>query len=351
VRPPAGAAGGVTIRDVARTAGVSVTTVSNALNGRAGAMSEQTLSRVHATIRTLSYRPSSIARGLVRQRSLTVGLMIAEITTPLFLQSLNVIEPLARAAGYNVLMCSVRDLDDERRALNLLLQNRVDGIMFFSTTEVRDGAHLNDLESSGPPCVVINRATHHEGFDQINWDYTGGAMAAVDHLAQLGHLAIAHMQGPLSRAATRDRLAGYRQALQNHGLIYRSDYVQPGDHTSSPDTWKQSVLTLLSLSPRPTAIVASDDCVAAHVIKVARRAGLRIPQDLSVIGFDDQPVASSVDPALTTVCAPVLQAGEIGLGLLLKKMKNSQEPCQHVLLPCDLTVRESSSFAPKDGVI
>lgn len=333
----------VTIKDVARAADVSVTTVSNVLNGREKAMSSETLQRVREAIRTLNYHPNGIARGLVTRRSATIGLVLAEITNPLFLQALNVIEPLSREAGYNVVMCNVLSLEDERRSSRLLLERRVDGIIFLYTTQPRDDSHLYHIEMAGVPCVIVNRGTRYDAFDQINWDYEGGLVAAVEFLIQRGHRVISLLEGPPARVATAQRLRGYRRALEAHGLTYRADYVQPGDHLAPPESWVQSTMNLLRLSPRPTAIVTSDDYVAAVVMRTLRRNGLHVPQDVSVIGFDDQPFCDYLDPRLTSVRAPVLEAGRIAVELLLQRMGASQRSPEFHLLPCELIIRESAA--------
>jgi DNA-binding LacI/PurR family transcriptional regulator len=331
----------VTIRDVARAAGVSATTVSNVLNDRTDAMTSETLQRVQEAIRALNYHPSSIARGLVTRRTATIGLILAEIETPLFLQALNFIEPIARGAGYNVLLCNARNLEDERQALNLLLEKQVAGIIFLSTSQYLDDDHLLELQLSGPPVVLINRATIHDRFDQINWDNATGVATAVEHLVRLGHHRIAHLRGPIERRSSDERLQGYRLALEKCGLEYCENYVRPGDFTAPPDTWRQSTLELLALSPKPTAIIAADDIVAAVVIRTVQNAGLRVPQDVAVVGIDDQPFSIYLNPALTTVQLPVIEAGKCAVQMLLDRIASRRATPKRMKLPCPLIVRES----------
>jgi LacI family transcriptional regulator len=333
----------VTIKDVAEVAGVSVTTVSNVLNHRTEAMAETTLVRIQEAISSLNYRPSRVARSLVTRQTATIGLIIAEIETPLFLQALNFIEPIARSAGHNVLLCSAQNLADEQQAVNLLLEKQVDGIIFLSTSVYIDDEYLSRLPPSAPPIVIINRSlTHQLGFDQIQWDNQGGVMAVVGYLFQRGHRRIALLRGPASRRSSTERLEGYRRALQRHSLEYCEDYVRLADFEAPQETWAQAATELLALSPRPSAILASNDIVAAVVLRTVQRAGLRIPQDVAVIGYDNQPFCTFLNPALTTVGVPIVEAGRLATEMLLARLAEPHRPLEHVLLPCSLIVRESS---------
>ncbi len=332
----------VTIKDVAQAAGVSVTTVSNALNGRTNAMTGETLNRIREAIRRLNYHPSRVARSLVTSRTATIGLIISEIETPLFLQALNVIEPIARNANHNVLVCSAGNLEEEQQAVNLLLEKRVDGIIFVSQSRYMDDDYLVNLSASIPPIVMINRTTIYEVFDNIHWDNTGGVIEAMDYLVRSGHRNVACLRGPDSRRSSVERFDGYKLGLQKHGLDYREDYVLWGDYESTPEAWKQVTLALLSLSPRPTAILASNDMVAAVVIRTIQQAGLNVPGDITVIGNDNQPFVIYLNPALTTVELPILEAGRRAIEILLARIVNNQKEHKQIMLPCPLIVRESS---------
>jgi LacI family transcriptional regulator len=335
----------VTIKDVARVAGVSATTVSNVLNARTEAMSQETLRRVRETIRALNYHPSSVARSMVTHRTATVGLIVAEIETPLFLQALNFVEPIARGAGYNLLLCNARNPDDERQAAQVLLEKQADGIIFLSTSLYLDDDYLLQLPPSVPPIVLINRARTYGRFDHIDWDNVHVAMTAVEYLVQLGHRRIAHLRGPVERRAAEERFRGYRLALERHGLEYNANYVQPGDFLDTSEA-EQSTLALLSLSPPPTAIIASNDTIAATAQRTAQHAGLRVPQDLTVVGVDDQPFCTYLNPALTTFRLPIIEASELAIQMLLDRITGKRAEVEHVILPSTLVVRESSGVAP-----
>lgn len=341
--------GQVTIKDVAEAAGVSVTTVSNVLNGRTEAMAGDTLLRIQETIRFLNYRPNSVARSLVTRRTATIGLILAEIETPLFLRALTFIEPVARQTGYNLLLCNACNLEDEQQAVNVLLEKQVDGIICLLTSVYRgDDDYLTRLPASAPPIVLVNQAVGQGWFDQINWDNVGGVSQAVEYLVQLGHRRIAHLFGPENRRSAVERLAGYRLGLERAGLAYCPDYVRPGDYTGSPELWQRSTLELLALSPRPTAIITVNDIVAATVLRTLHQAGVKIPEEIAVIGVDDQPFCTYLHPTLTTVQLPMLEAGKLAIEMLLARISGQRLTTESVVLPCRLVARESSQELGRD---
>lgn len=339
-----------TIKDVASVAGVSVTTVSNALNGRTEAMTPETLLRIQQTIRALNYRPSQVARSLVTKQTATIGVILAEIDTPLFFQTLNDIETLARQADHNILLATVNsNLADEAQVLDLLLEKQVDGLILLSTSVIIEENHLANLPLSAPPVVLINRSIPFSGrFDQINFDHTQGVADAIDYLVSLGHRRIAHMTGPQARGSTVERLRGYRLGLTKHNLPFVKDYVCPADFDQSPKTWEQATLKLLAVTPRPTAIIAANDRVAAITIRTLQNQGLHIPQDISVVGIDDQPFCTYLNPALTSVQLPLIEASRRATQLLLEMISGQRRPAQNVMLPCSLIVRESTGPAPEE---
>jgi DNA-binding LacI/PurR family transcriptional regulator len=336
----------VTIKDVAQAAGVSVTTVSNVLNDRTEAMTETTLHRIQETIHVLGYRPSNVARSLVTRQTATIGVIVAEIDTPLFLQALNVIEPIARNANHNILLCTTAsNLSDERQVVDLLLEKRVDGIIFLSTSVYLDQNYPVSLPSDAPPMVIINRTMPYEArFDQISFDNTNGIIRAVEHLVQLGHRHIAHLLGPRGRNSSEERLRGYRLGLEQHGLEYCEACVRLADYEQPQATWEQATLELLKLSPRPTAIIGANDIVAATAMRTVQRAGLRVPQDISIIGVDNQPFCTYLNPALTTIQLPILEAGKRAIEILLARIAGTRTMTEHLILPCLLAVRESTGL-------
>jgi LacI family transcriptional regulator len=337
-----------TIKDVAHVAGVSVTTVSNVLNRRTEAMTEETLQRIQNTIQLLNYRPSRVARSLVTQQTATIGVIISEIDTPLFLQALNDIENIAREAQYNILLAiTAQNLEDEPDIVDLLLEKQVDGIIYLSTSVLASENYLENLPSSLPPLVLINRTGNFAGkIDRINFDNFNGVVEAIDYLVKLGHRHIAHLLGPANRSSSAERFNGYQAGLKKHNLLYNPAYVRRVDFDEPYQTWQESTLKLLVASPQPTAIIAANDRVGAVAMRTVQNVGLRVPNDISIIGIDNQPFCNYLNPTLTTVQLLINDAGQQAIRLLLSRLATPGANVQNILLPCPLIIRESTGTAP-----
>jgi len=331
-----------TIRDVASTAGVSPTTVSNVLNGRTAAMRGETLQRVREAIRDLGFRPSALARGLVSRVTSTIGIVLSEIETPLFLQALPQMERIARNAEHNVLFCAAHGEPEEKEAIELLLEKQVDGIVFFSISEYRKDDYLAMLAQVGIPTVLVNRATESSGVGHVRWDQKGGVVEVVEHLVGLGHRRIAHMMGPTTRRSSHERLEGYRQGLLQSEIDCIDEYVVDGDFTKTPEDWRESVLRLLNNRYPPSALIASDDNVASVAVRTIQSCGMQVPGDVSVIGIDDQPFCPFLNPPLTTLRLPILESGQLAIEMVLAALSGASTVAQTVVLPCRLIRRESS---------
>ncbi|MBN8590707.1 MAG: LacI family DNA-binding transcriptional regulator [Anaerolineae bacterium] len=335
----------ITIKDIAQEAGVSISTVSNVLNGNSAEMREDTLVRVQQIIAKHQYRPNRIARSMITRRTATIGLVLAEIETPLFLQSLNVIERSARLAGFNLLVSHARDAKDEVQSVDLFLEKQVEGVIFLSTSERKDDSHLERLREACVPTILVNRFGRSAHHDQVNWDNRSGVYNAVEYLRSLGHQEIALLTGPKKRLSTQQRLEGYKQALTAHNLPFRKEYLQNGDYTEDPDNWRTSTRILLSLPRPPTAIIASDDIVAAVVIETVRETGRYVPRDISVIGIDDQAFLSFL--SLSTIQLPIVEAGRIAVDMLLRRIAEPDIPYRQITLDCPLIKRRTSGPPPE----
>ena len=329
-----------TIEQVAKLAGVSITTVSNVLNNRTDAMRPATRVRVLEAARALGYHPSQVARSLAIRQTATIGLVIAEIATPLFFSAVSVIERVARQSNYNVLLCHASTADEEQNALDLLQEKEVEGVILLSTSDYRDDSLLDRLASS-IPVVSINRSGSGGAFDRITWDNTQGIASAVRHLHRLGHRRIAFLRGPSDRKGTDERFQGYRFGLAECGLAFIDEYVAAADYTAGPADWQAAAEQLLSVPTPPTAVIASDDSVAAVVMRTVQSRGLRVPGDVAVVGVDDQPFAPLLMPALTTVRLPIQEAGQQAITLLFERLRDSSRGPARVMLPTTLVVRES----------
>lgn len=331
----------VTIADVARLAGTSVTSVSNVLNGRTRSVSAGTAARIQAAVEQLNFRPSAAARALVRQRTALIGVLVSEIETGLFLQGISTMEARARQHGFGVLFAGAKTVEDEARGLDLFLQKQTDAVVFLSTSAPRDNAHFEQAVAAGVPMVLVNRTDAAGRFDEVLWNNHGGLLAAVDHLVSLGHRRIGHFIGPTARISTVERVAGYREALVLHGIDFDPSLVASTEYDADPSDWTQAALRLMALPDAPTALIAADDIVAGMVMRALAANGYSVPGDVSVVGIDDQLFAEYL--GLTTVKLPVVDAGLAAVDLVLQRITEPTAPRARHVLECPLVVRTTTS--------
>ncbi|HEY8348087.1 MAG TPA: LacI family DNA-binding transcriptional regulator [Symbiobacteriaceae bacterium] len=334
----------VTIKDVAREAGVGLATVSRVLNN-SGPVSPETRERVLAAARALGYVPNLHARSLVSRATGTVGLIIPDITNPFFPAVTRGVEDAASQAGYTVFLCNTdNDPAKEETDVRKLRERCVDGIIFVGSQARRK--RLERLLQDGIPVVVTDREVPDLDADSVLVDNNWGARAAVRHLIDLGHTRIAHAAGHRQTPTGQDRYAGYCAALEEAGLPVDESLVFWGEFTI--ESGIQAGQVLLGRSPRPTAVFAGNDLIALGVIRAAREAGLRVPEDLSVVGFDDIPLAALVSPPLTTVRQPAYEMGRLAMTMLLERMSGRVTGAgrHHVFRP-ELILRGSTR--PRSG--
>lgn len=333
----------VTIRDVARKAKVSVGTVSKVLNKSATSIpiSEETQRRVLEAAETLGYRPNIIAQALVNKQTHTIGVLVVDIGNPYFAEYLKGVEAAASGKGYSVLVCNSNfSVEQEEKYLHILQQRQVDGILLSYVDP--QAPHLKKLCADGPPFVVLGwpEASNH----RVVVDNVVGGRQAVEHLISLGHERIAFIGQDMRTSGVKERLQGYREALAAHGIPYRDELVI-GHDTSAGYMGMCSLLKHADV----TAVMAANDVTAIGAMKAIYDAGLRIPQDISVIGYDDIDIASLLFPPLTTVWQPKAELGEAAANLLIEIIKgNFQEP-QQILFQPRLVVRASTAERPRRG--
>jgi LacI family transcriptional regulator len=328
----------VTIADVARHAQVSKTTVSHVLSGNRP-VSASTRERVERSILALGYRPDGLARSLRTRRTHMVALILPDITNPYYPVLARGLEAGIEPDGYRTFICSSDgDPDRERAYLREVCDRGVDGI-------VLDSFHLtvDDLQlATGGRVALVwigGAPMEHPGVDSVRSDDDAGAYAATSHLIQRGHRRIAMVDGP--RGSGTARSEGYRRALAEAGLpaypepLPRTDWTRAGG--------RDIVAALLALDPRPTAVFCSNDLSAIGALDAARAAGLRVPDDLAIVGFDDIEAASLVAPPLSTVVNPALEIGRTAAALLAERMTAAYTgPARAVTVPSPLIVRGSS---------
>ena len=331
---------GVTIREVARAAGVSVATVSRVVNAT-GQVTEETERRVRDAIRRLEYVPHSGARSLTTRRTLLIGVVLPEMHGDFFSEIIRGIDRVARPAGYHLLVSGSHSDPAETTAVLEALHGRIDGLILMMP-----GPGLGRLDRNLPrrtPAILLNGAgeTAHA---TLRVDNRRGARLAVDHLLDLGHRAIAHVRGPEGNADAAERLLGYREALAARGGAADPRLELPGDFRE--ESGYLAGERLAELVRRPTAIFAANDAMAIGCLAALRSRGLEVPEDLSLVGFDDVPNARYLTPALTTVRVPLAEVGGRATERLLRMLSDPAEGDveDEVVVPT-LSIRESTLAA------
>ncbi|MBV9880190.1 MAG: LacI family DNA-binding transcriptional regulator [Gemmatirosa sp.] len=330
-----------TIRDVARLAGVSVATVSRALTG-SGPVSGDTRARIVAAAEELRYTPNASARSLVSSRTSTVGFLLPDLYGEFFSEVIRGADLAARAHGYHLLVSSTHGGRDEAEAALHAMRGRVDGLLVMAP-DPGAAALAADLPRS-VPVVLLNGPARLTGADAVAVDSYGGARAMVRHLLAIGHRRIAYVAGPESNHDAAERRRGWRTALRAGGIVPARDWELPGDFTE--DGGYAAARRLLAASgagtARPTAIFAANDVMAIGAISAVGEAGLRVPEDVAVVGFDDIPMARYVNPPLTSVHVAIHELGARAVARLILAMSGgaTHRPYRE-LIAATLVVRAS----------
>ncbi len=321
--------------DVARQAGVSVATVSRVLNDSPH-VSPNVKRQVLRAVKALNYQPNRTAQRLRARRSCVIGLVISDIQNPFFTSIVRGTEDAAHKHGYSVVLCnSDEDPQKERLYVNVMRAEAVAGVILASTAETNP--LVADLIDHGIPVVAIDRRIRDSRVDSILADNIAGAFAAVSHLITLGHRHIGFVGLPLTRTTGKERYDGYTRALREHGLpvsrrwIRTADAKQQGGHDRTLD--------LLKSQPSITALFVANNLMTLGALNAIRECGLRIPDDISVVGFDDMPWATLLQPPLTVVAQPSYEIGEKASELLLERFKQPEKPAVHIELKTNLIIR------------
>ena len=339
-----GATARVTLRDVARVAGVHPGTASRALGEETRALvNEETARRVLEAAEQLGYRPNPIARGLKTNRSYTIGVLIPDLTNPLFPPILRGIEDRLEESGYTPLMANT-DNDPERERIDwhAMRARQVDGIV--AATARRDRGLLDELVDSGVPVVLVNRRSPEGGVPSATADDRRGIRLAVEHLAELGHTRIAHIAGPLELSTGLDRHEGFHEAMSELGLEVDPELVVVTRAFTEAEGAK-ACAELLDRGAGPTAIAAANDLIALGCYDVFAERGISCPDEISVVGFNDMPFADRFQPPLTTIRIPHYEIGMAAAELMLEILLNGEAPPRDIRLEPSLVVR-SSAAAP-----
>jgi LacI family transcriptional regulator, repressor for deo operon, udp, cdd, tsx, nupC, and nupG len=326
----------VGIADVARKANVSTATVSRVLT-KPETVRERTTEKVLRAIKELDYQPNALARQLRRLETNTILVVVPDIANPFFSKVLRGIESIAIPKGYQVLLGDTgNDVDRENSYFNILKQKNADGLILL--TARIDSQVIEEVARSFP---VVLACEYIEGssIPTVSIDNISSARKATEYLIELGHERIGCITGPLDVVLGRDRMKGYYQAMARNNLFVEPVLVQEGDF--SFESGFNLTLKFLALAKYPTAIFAANDEMAMGAIKAIQSKGLQVPNDLSVIGFDDLKFSSIIDPELTTIAQPAFDIGENAMNLLIKLINKEEVLREQIILDDQLVVRQS----------
>lgn len=330
-----------TIRDVARLAGVSPITVSRVLN-HAGPVNAETRTRVETAIAELNYVPNILARSFRSKHTETLALVLTDITNPFWTRVARGVEDVARQAGYSLILCNTdEDEQIQAKTIHLLLQKQVDGLLLVP----RHGslALIERIRQQRVPVVVLDRRLDGIPVDIVRGDSEGGAYRLARLLVENGHRRIALLGGPADVPTAADRAAGFRRALGEAGCLPEGQVLFGEYSYASGRAMAQQVL---ALSPRPTALFAGNNLIATGALHAVRAAGLRVPEQISIVCFDDFPSELLVEPFFTTAMQPAYELGRQAAQLLLDRLAELL-PAQprEIVLPVEVITRRSSGPA------
>lgn len=327
------------IREVARKAGVSVATVSRVLN-HPERVSPKTKDHIDRIMKEMDFSPNVFARSLNLKRSNSIALVIPDIVNPQYMEIAKGVEQVAHDKGYNLLLCNTeKDLEKERNYIRMLMEKKIDGIILAFTLLRQDD--FDEIKKRDIPLVLFGQNILKENISSVYSDFKEGAYLAVSHLINLGFRRIAYISGASDQLENRDKTIGYREALLNSGLEVSEELIAGGN--DDIDSGYLAALKLLKQDPIPDALFVANDLMAMGACDALRTEGIKIPGDISVIGYDNIRMASLIEPKLTTVSWPVYKMGLISARILIGEVESPEAGAavQNIFLRPRLKIRKS----------
>jgi len=335
--------GRTTIKDIARELQISASTVSRALNDHPG-IKDETKLLVKNLAKKLDYQPNLLALSLLQKKTNTIAIIVPEITSHFFSSVITGIQDTFKESGFNIMICqSNESYIEEVSIVENLLRVRVDGVLVSPSSTTHKYDHFLKLKNNGIPLVVFDRDCPGLEVDKVLVDDYDGAFQAVDYLIQSGCKKVAHLGGPPNLSTTNHRLQGYLDALKKNNMPVNDSYILHVSGFTHEDGIKPSEL-LLNSKNRPDAIFAMNDCIAISAMHVAKKMNLKIPEEVSIIGFDDEPHSSYFTPSLSTLWQPVYSMGMLAARILLKYLNSPEEitKFRKEIFKPELVIRNSS---------
>lgn len=336
----------VTIKDIAKALGLSTSTVSRALRD-SYEISPETKKLVLEYSEKINYRPNPIALSLKEKRSRSIGIIVCEIANSFFSQIINGIESIAYDKGYNVIIAQSHESYD-REVINVqyLASRSIDGLLVSVSSETQDLNHLKNLHDRGFPIVFFDRIVEEMQTHKVIVDNFKGAYDATEHLIKNGYRHIAALAGSEYLSITKERLSGYRKALEDHNLIYDEKYTQHCLHGGMIYNEVENALNeLLKLRKKPDAIIASADKLTTNCLRYFKKRKIKVPDDVALIGFSNLDLTDLLSPSLSVVRQPAFEMGEISTELLIQLIESKRpvKDFERKILPPQLFIRESTS--------
>lgn len=323
------------MRDVAEQAGVSLSTVSHVIN-ETRYVSAVVRQRVLAAMEALDYRPNELARSLRRGQTNTIGLILPDSSNPYFAEIGQAIEVTAFERGYSVILCNTSgDLTREELYVDVLRNKQVDGIIFVAAGDRSES--VRELLRRNYPVVLVDRSLKGVELDAVFINNYDGGCQAIQHLIDLGHERIGCITGPHNLTPSAERITGYLDTLEANDLPRDEALIVSGDFR--PNSGYQAATALLKSSRPPTAIFACNDLMALGVMRAATTLGLRVPDDLSIVGFDNIELASYTIPPLTTVSQPSNEMARTGVQMLIHRIETDEDPPGSAVFQPELVIR------------
>jgi LacI family transcriptional regulator len=334
----------LTLKQLGQLAGVHPSTVARVLNDDPRQrVSDEVRQRIVALAHEHGYQPNHLARSLRTKRSYVIGTLIPDIANPFFALLFRGIEDALAQRDYSVILANTDDDPArEERAVAMLRGRQVDGLILAAVR--RNDPVVRQLAAEGYPCVMVNRHMDPLTANAVVPDDYAGAVAAVEHLIALGHRRIGHIAGSDDISTGHSRRAGYRDALERHRLPFDPALLVQGSYRESGGY--EAMRSLLALSQPPTAVFAVNDLAAAGALRAAHEAGLQVPRDVSIVGFNDLSTAVQTTPPLTTLRVPLHEMG-VAAGRLLAQLLSEEAPTDPVVVPVTLVTRASTGPAPQ----
>ncbi|HBZ80884.1 MULTISPECIES: LacI family DNA-binding transcriptional regulator [Brevibacillus] len=330
----------ITIKDIAKRANVSTATVSRVINNKSEGISPQTREYIQSIIKELNYQPNALARGLITRKTSTIGLILPDITNPFFPDLVRGIEDAANKAGYSVFLGNSDDnAKKEKKYVQLMTEKKVDGIIFSSTAKYSKDLY-DELIAADIPVVLIDRGESGDAYSGVYMKNEEGAYMATKHLLEQNHTRIGCISGPPSVQNSQDRVEGYKRALAEAGISVQESWIVSGGYRIDGG---YEVAKKMLADGEVTAIFACNDLMAIGVYEAAQELGKSIPRDVSVVGFDDIRLISTLMPKLTTIRQPAYQMGKEAAKILIQSIKKKGIKQKVVYWEPELMIRQSTT--------